>query len=76
MAIQRRLRRLAAVVAALGAAAAVVSVVGHQTRPRRPRQPRRRRHRPVYQYRRRTYSLRRLNDAAVRHLFRFSKEEI
>jgi hypothetical protein len=47
----------------LAAAAAAMSVVG-------------RRYRPVYRYRRRTVSLRWLDDATVRHLFWFSKGEI
>jgi hypothetical protein len=73
IAVRRRLRRLAAAAAALGAAAAAMSVVGC---PRQPRRGRRCRYRLVYRYRRRTFSLRRLDDATVRHLFRFSKEEI
>ena len=73
MVVRRRLRRLAAAAAALGAAAAAMSVASRQ---RQPQGVRRRRYRPVYRYRQRTFSLRRLDDATVHHLFRFSKEEI
>jgi hypothetical protein len=72
-ALERRRRRLLVLGAAMAAAAAAITA---SERTGRAPRPRRRRYRPVYQYSRRPFSLRRWTDAKVRTLCRFSKAEI
>jgi hypothetical protein len=69
---RRRLRCIAAMTAALGGAAAAIAAAGQLRRPVYYR----RRYRPVYQYRRCRFSLRRWDDAKIRTLCRFTRAEI
>jgi hypothetical protein len=70
---RRRRRRRAAAAAALGAAAAAVDTRGCLGQPQ---QPRRCQEHTVYQYRHRRFSLCRLDDTTICHLFRFTREEL